>query len=132
MNYSVDFFIAKFERIPEELWCIAMFDDGAGKHCALGHCGTKNGFKELVGEAVGLNILFCGISEKIGRYVSVVEINDGHDPNYQQPTPKQRILGALYDIKKMQQPKELPAKKMEYTIKNSEIIKESGELVLMN
>lgn len=31
-------------------------------------------------------------------------INDGESNEYKQPSPKQRILAALYDIKKMQEP----------------------------
>jgi len=34
----------------------------------------------------------------------VYSINDKRSNKHPQPTPKQRILAALYDIKKMQQP----------------------------
>jgi len=33
------------------------------------------------------------------KWKSSVEINDGKHPDYQQPTPKQRILAALRDVK---------------------------------
>jgi hypothetical protein len=36
--YDVDYFIDKFEKIPEELWCISIRHDGGGRSCAYGHC----------------------------------------------------------------------------------------------
>jgi hypothetical protein len=34
--------------------------------------------------------------------LKITRINDACDDNYKQPTPKQRILAALHDIKKKQ------------------------------
>jgi hypothetical protein len=46
------------------------------------------------------------VFSKNGKYIcsTICDINNGCNYNYQQPTPKQRILAALYDIKKMQEP----------------------------
>ena len=41
------------------------------------------------------------------KHLFVAHINNGDDPMYQQPTPKQRLLKALYDLKE----KELKDKK---------------------
>lgn len=38
MNYDVDYFINKFEAIPEEMWCVGLWVDSEGRKCALGHC----------------------------------------------------------------------------------------------
>lgn len=87
--YNVDYFIKKFEAIPEIEWCTRGFGVN-GNHCAYGHCGMTDSLEfKKVPEAYALgNLLF-----------DVVDINDDRHPNYQQPTPKQRILAALYDIK---------------------------------
>lgn len=97
MENTVSYFIKKFEAIPEDKWC-AGYDTNSDKRCAYGHCG---GASE---EAVGLLRLFRLLSINI----SPVGVNDGFVPQYQQPTPKQRILAALGDIKKIQtaEPKE--------------------------
>jgi len=114
MNYNVDYFIKKLSGIPQDLWTIEHAHKD-GKSCALGHCG--------MGQREGKDLemireLFKGVyvkiktyshtnSYKIGEYanggMAIAAINNGHTEEYQQPTPKQRILAALYDIKKLQQ-----------------------------
>ena len=43
--YNVDYFIAKFRDIPEDAFAVAEFTDPTGaRHCALGHCGARDGF----------------------------------------------------------------------------------------
>jgi len=99
MNYDVNYFIKKFEAIPDELWFIGDFVDpvnGSAK-CAFGHCGMTN--------SIGMNSCNEGAAlHRLTKKYMVADINDGLDPNYRQPTPKQRILAALYDIKKLQEP----------------------------
>lgn len=94
--YTVDYFIKKFEAIPESKWCINQLINTSGQRCALGHCGGVN-----------LKIGEIPYNDEIGNLVitlyDVVSINNGENPEYQQPTPKQRILAALYDIKKQNQ-----------------------------
>lgn len=96
MNYDVNYFIQKFEAIPEDRWCIQTRDDGEGRHCALGHINVdqykhpeETALRHVLGDS-GMNMI-------------VVGINNGDNEKYQQPTPKQRILAALYDIKKLQE-----------------------------
>ncbi len=90
MEYNVDYFIAKFESIPEEKWCVDRVTNKEGQHCAFGHCSADKGAN-------------CIEGEKLYRLTTpeflVADVNDGRDKKYQQPTPKQRILAALYDIK---------------------------------
>jgi hypothetical protein len=97
MKYTVDYFIKKFEAIPEGLWNIGAYHSLDGKSCALGHCGG-NAKNHLVGCEEGLALweLFWNVLQKF-----VHDINDCED-YYPQPTPKQRILAALYDIKAQQ------------------------------
>jgi hypothetical protein len=90
MKYDVDYFIRKFAAIPEDNWYTHEYTNNDGtKMCALGHCGSRqdeddtsqsNALRDILEHCVG-------------------SINDGSDSRYQQPTPKQRILAALNDIK---------------------------------
>ncbi len=112
MDYNVDYFIRKFEVIPEGNWSTGSYGCGSFR-CALGHCiyddfGTNENkimYGHIYGaEYVALLKLFNDGMEN-PDHCNVAKINDGKHDNYSQPTPKQRILAALYDIKKMQEPK---------------------------
>lgn len=103
-QFSVTYFIKKFEAIPEERWHVRAFSNMDGtKLCALGHCRWH---KQIGGSDEG-NELIAAL-RSIGKPDS---INDGIIGAYLQPTPKQRILAALYDIKANQQPE--PVKEIE-------------------
>lgn len=90
-TYDVDYFIAKFEAIPDERWCVYDYRNGP-QRCARGHCGQTS-FRDTP-ESTALGELF---DNNIGDGPSMV--NDGNVEEYQQPTPKARILAALHDIK---------------------------------
>lgn len=108
--YTVDYFINKFEAIPEDNWLIREFMDDKGSCCVMGHCDytynnglTERGcleelFKQGLHAYVPNSFNSCYYVEQA--------INNGDHPDYKQPTPKQRILSALYDIKKMQEREE--------------------------
>jgi hypothetical protein len=106
--YTVDYFIKKFEAIPEEDWNdFVQYDTSTQTRCALGHCDpfNKNSIKVnglRTAEGMGLVKLFdsVGFGMKSGNWITYV--NNGRSVNYLQPTPKKRILAALYDIKKLQ------------------------------
>ena len=125
-DYSVDYFIKKFEAIPESKWTTGVFRDFFNNRCAMGHCmpsriiaeSTKDKyrnedmslkktftkkFKEELYECAALSALFNSGDKREGSGM-VFLVNNGDDSRYQQPSPKQRILAALYDIKKMQEP----------------------------
>lgn len=97
--YSVDYFIKKFSAIPDELWCVRGFNGPGGSHCAAGHCGMDGSCGGwLRPEAIGIRELFDDLGTDIAY------VNDGGDERYKQPTPKARILAALYAIKAKQTP----------------------------
>lgn len=101
MEYTVDYFIKKFEAIPEYFWQTDEFGVPGGPRCAYGHCGLSDESdpdEPQPPEAAAL--------EKIlGVYVAC--INDGQMHDYKQPTPKQRILAALRD--KLKEPANDPS-----------------------
>lgn len=97
MQYTSQYFIDKFEKIPEERWITNDFSNDIGC-CAMGHCGmTYFSLSSDEKEAVALSNLF---NDRIRA--SVPTVNDDRDSNYPQPTPKQRILAALRDIQKIE------------------------------
>lgn len=106
--YTVDYFINKFESIPEDKWrtgSVVVFD---GATCAAGHCG---GYVHVSFETSCLaSVLHDWYVKRRGvspndKNEIVYDINDAFYPFRElASTPKERMLAALYDIKKMQQP----------------------------
>lgn len=129
--YTVDYFINKFEAIPEEQWCVGTTEDDNGRHCAWGHIvRPKCRIADYLNESRALMILLrdAGLDD-CGDPSS---INNGWHDSYRQPTPKQRILAALYDIKAMQEPKDTGGKKerIVYVSVPVSITEQSKDLVL--
>lgn len=119
MKYTVDYFINKFEAIPETRWVTMAYINEYGC-CAMGHCGAQND-DCLTEESRALKMLFA-------VPYAVQHINDGRFSQYQQPTPKQRILAALYDIKKLQSPE--VKEKIVYVAVPVTITEQAKELVM--
>lgn len=93
-EYSVDDLIRYLEPIPDDLWCVGILKDGHGRHCAIGLC-----YKLTRNAALALSQL-C-----IDNYGDcAAKINDDKSASFHQPTPKLRILAALYEIKSKQPP----------------------------
>lgn len=123
--YDVDYFIKKFEAIPENKWLIGGYvarvfkgTTYIEKMCALGWCGARSNHSNsgnTTREAAALFRIFT---------VAIAPINDGLNINYQQPTPKQRILAALYDIKAKQQSTEPKEKVIYKTVVIDSVVKE--------
>lgn len=113
MKYDVDYFLRKFKKIPEEKWCTFSFVNGKSR-CVNGHCGITNMLANLTEESIALQKTFSVLSITSGMKIindgllsddyslKAAYINNGESDQYQQPTPKQRILAALQDIKKLQ------------------------------
>lgn len=127
-NYDVNYFIEKFSKIDEKNFITKNFNRGSA-YCANGHCGVNENNcisnETLPEEAKALQKVFSKLKVNIldtldifpiYRGVLVIDgvtmpsfiknystiaalINNGLISQYQQPTPKQRILAALYDIK---------------------------------
>lgn len=115
MTYDVDYFIKKFEAIPESNWCIGNLNNGCGQRCALGHTLRYNTDEYAVTEATyALRKMFRK------KLLSVASVNNGNDDCYTQSSPKKRILAALYDIKKVQNPE--PEKPKEISIDYSQSV----------
>lgn len=102
MNYDVNYFIMKFQAIPEGDWGRANLED----HCVLYHCGLTNYQYVHTPESIALAKLFGAkepMYDKGGYSINmeyVWEINDGIGEYYLLgKTPKERILNKLYQIR---------------------------------
>lgn len=100
--YNVDYFIKKFQVIPEDKWAVGTRANEMGARCALGWCyPTHQAAKESEN---GTTIddspedkALCKLFNRFRLWPAMVN-NGIEDQPYKQPTPKQRILAALYDI----------------------------------
>lgn len=111
MKMNAQYFIDKFEAIPEEKWTEFVQIDNHGKRCALGHFlpseyrntkdwingGYNCGAQTVEGKA---------LTKIFGDAYTIASINNGQYPRYNQPTPKQRILAALRDEQSKEQQNE--------------------------
>lgn len=101
-QFSIDFFISKFSAIPDERWttgALFRFEDSTA--CAIGHClpwGNSETWRAQNSEARALAMVLFG-SDSDDSVGQITNINDGRLLDYQQPTPKARILAALMDAK---------------------------------
>jgi hypothetical protein len=90
MKYDIDYFINKFEAIPEDRWTTGNYENAQGQFCALGFCGENEDNKTE--ESIAL-CEFTGFAD-----YSIVNIND-EDNGTQSlklgKTPKERILNFL-------------------------------------
>lgn len=117
MKMDTQYFINKFEAIPEKKWIVCSFSNGYGAHCANGHCGATT-FQRNTEEVqalydVMINLPITIPDDKKCNYGSLVNheryavasaaVNNGDAAEYQQATPKQRILAALRDIQAKEQ-----------------------------
>lgn len=98
---TIEYFIEKFEAIPEDQWCVGRFVNEAGQKSALGHCGHKlervvypNGYS-LIHRRTPESSALEEIFNKNGMMITA--INDGH--GHIGPTPKERVLTALRSLK---------------------------------
>lgn len=102
--FSANYFIQKLQPIADDMWTVGTLKKG-DKMCVLGWCGAKleGNCIELkkFTEAAALYKLFQDYLCEV-----VFHVNDKMTPRYPQPHSKQRILAALYDIKKMQEGQE--------------------------
>ncbi len=103
MRYNVDYFIKKFEAIPDELWTTTL--KYGKKRSALGHCGYRKthagGFANTRFEETEESRALTDLFSENG--FDVYEVNcymySPYDIIKSLRTPKARILGVLYFIK---------------------------------
>ncbi len=95
-NYDLDYFIQKFEAIPEEQWCQILCTNSDDQHCALGHCGAKTIYDDAVPEASALKKLVLRLSP---TQAPIWRANDT-PRRFAATTPRNGVLNYLKAIKK--------------------------------
>jgi hypothetical protein len=119
---NAQYFINKFEAIPEDWWTVGHLFDTYGNCCANGLCGVRRTWVDgvntisLTREGAALHQVFLGLPitpkegvdltdyhDRSGYSGTAAAINNGYAAEYQQATPKQRILAALRDIQTREQ-----------------------------
>lgn len=97
MQYTIDYFIKKFKKIPANKFCMGSFSKN-GRHCMEGWCrnDVATHYSESTDESRALD-------DMCFKYLGwlPVNINDGACPDYKQRTIKERIMAALKDIKRL-------------------------------
>ena len=104
MQFIYNYFIKKFESIPESKWFVDEYsNENDTKFCAYGHCGMREGFRinDLVEPFALKNIFNDYIGTSYDNTIPI--INDG-DFGWKlvSKSPKERILLALYTIKEFE------------------------------
>lgn len=99
---SLDSIIEYIENTEEESWNLHFVRSEDGKkNCFFGHLFNYAGGDERI-KGIELN---CGsyvwmlFEELFATTYMIFEVNDGDDPEYQQETPKQRVLQYLKDLR---------------------------------
>lgn len=91
-EWTIDDYIAFYDTIPEEKWMTGDFCDGYGRCCALGHLGFSHSPPDnTITERHAIFFKRHGLTLPM--------VNDGFVGPYNQPTPKQRVLAYLRDLK---------------------------------
>ena len=96
-NYDVDYFIKKFEAIPEDKWITHDRVNDFGQRCALGWCypndeeARRSQFADNRFDSDEDKAL-CAIVHYLNPGFGVGGINNGLYHEYSQPTPKQRSI----------------------------------------
>ena len=91
-EFTIDYFIEKFEAIPESQWCIKTTEDEFGRKDASGHCGVKRS-GPLTREALVLNKFVYT------DYLCISYVNDGTLAAATGSTPKARVVNVLKKLK---------------------------------
>lgn len=107
-KYDVEYFVAKFEAIPEDKWATGiLFNQIDGTKCVLGHCGVVDYEDKILNEKVKSLVEILDPVYKLTNnhkrhpygksYATVYKFNDLNegDVGALGETPKERILNAL-------------------------------------
>ena len=96
-KYTLDYYIDKFNNIPEDKWGTGVYNDDNGHCCAFGHCGAYAG-REETDEARSLSTIFREL--KKDNDPDLTHINDGdRGAEKYGETPKERVVNYLKSLK---------------------------------
>lgn len=92
-KFDLEYFIKKFEAIPEDQWTTGRYEDDKGCKCAYGHCGLSKG-QHCNKESDALDDI-----TRPKTFMS--RVNDNVDGNFNDfgSTPKQRVVNYLKSLR---------------------------------
>lgn len=93
-------FRAFFDGIPKDRWIARHYSshDNA-RHCVLGHLNPQANVGHHNDDSLLFKNLVWGVAQ-----TSPIFVNDGDHPDFQQPTPKARILALCDTLIAKEQP----------------------------
>lgn len=100
--YTIDYYLNKFNAIPEDRWMTGAYTDYDGRCCALGHCGA---YKDVcvdraeVDDLLHLTVNYNTNIPNGTAGICIISVNDGKHSSFKQATPKKRVIAALLHIK---------------------------------
>jgi hypothetical protein len=90
---SIDVVIEYMESTSEASWCEKVVRTKEGGNCFFGHLFAMGKDEEES------NLLWNWFEECYSTTYMIYPINDGEHPNYQESTPKQRVLSYLKNLR---------------------------------
>ena len=94
-DWTLDRIIGYFESTSEDSWAVDVVRTQTGRNCIFGHLHAMGGGDEEMGGSH----LMDYFEEAFCTTWRMYEVNDGHLPEYQQSTPRQRCLAYLYNLR---------------------------------
>lgn len=88
-----------FSPIPDEEWCVLTENGPNGTHCAVGHLRQRG--KASLHDSIHHKLR--GENQDGNIDWGLEAFNDSCMKEYQQPTPKARVLAALHDLLEKEQ-----------------------------
>lgn len=85
---SLDRIIKYLENTKPESWCEDVVKTKDGKNCVKGHIFDMGG-----------NFFMDTFESLYATDFMIYPVNDGKNENYQQPTPKERVIAYLKNMK---------------------------------
>lgn len=105
----LDWIITELAKIPDELWrtdTVRETHDGVTTNCVMGHIFDIGGGDEPTeisfgnGPKVnGGGLLWDWFEDRWATTYMIYPVNDGERPDYPQPTPRERCLAYLRDLR---------------------------------
>lgn len=81
------------ECTSEESWAVDVVRTKDGKNCFFGHLFSMGSDERES------NLIWSFFEERWATTYMIYEVNDRRDERYQQPTPRQRIIQYLKDLR---------------------------------
>lgn len=93
-KFDLEYFVSKFEAIPDDQWITGEFFDERGCKCAYGHCGAVNSSTDTIESSKLLDL-------DLEHSFRIAAVNDNTDNEYSAygSTPKQRVVNYLKSLR---------------------------------